>query len=122
MLVPFDLMHLGLGADVQNIPPWLAKSVLAEQLSDATEFEHLLTVLACTAASCFLQAGVLRHATYLASLAANYLFRAVCIAFLQCVTVLVCAFSGLSWRVSALCCHASEGPPSVLLEWCSFDM
>jgi hypothetical protein len=77
VLVPFDLMHLGLGADVQNIPQWLAKSVLATQLSQACEFEHLLTVLACTAASCFLQAGVLRHATYLASLAANYLFRAV---------------------------------------------
>ena len=74
MLVPFDMMHLGIGADV---PPWLAKSVLAAQLQEAAEFEHLLTVLASTAASCFLQAGVLRHATYLASLTANYLFRSV---------------------------------------------
>lgn len=72
--MPFELMHLG---TTDAMPSWLAESTLAPQLNEALQFERLLTVSASTAASCFLQAGVLRHATYLSSLTACYLFRAV---------------------------------------------
>ena len=75
VLVPYELMRLGTSSAATT--GWLAKSSLAPQLADAAQFERLLTVAACTAASCFLQARVLRHATHLAALAACYLFRAV---------------------------------------------
>lgn len=74
MLVPYEVMHLGVAV---AMPEWLAASALAPHLAAAPQFERLLTASATTAALCFLKGRVLRHATYLASLAACYLFRAV---------------------------------------------
>jgi hypothetical protein len=115
--VPFELMHLG---NTDAIPSWLSKSALAPQLNDAVQYEHLLTVSASTAASCFLQAGVLRHATYLSSLAACYLFRAVwpplstCRAHLYTLSRAAHVASVTCWVCVQLCLGTASMHPSCI--------
>ena len=72
--MPFELVHLpGSG----SVPSWLSDSALAPFVADAVQLEHLLRVVACSAAHRFLLAGARRHGTCLASLAACYFFRMV---------------------------------------------
>lgn len=80
IIVPFELVHLpGSG----SVPSWLTNSALAPFVGDAVQLEHVLRVVACSAAHRFLLAGANRHGTSLASLAACYFFRMVrgCIRF-----------------------------------------
>ena len=57
--MPFELVHLpGSG----SVPSWLSDSALAPFVADAVQLEHLLRVVACSAAHRFLLAGARRPA------------------------------------------------------------